>query len=86
MKLIVIALLGTLGYYAVYNELPFELPTKTVYVSQDCEIPPKCPTLPKDLYVLETIEEQFCKGELETVLMKKIKQVKVDVEKRLASN
>lgn len=87
MKSISLILLLAIGYVVVnHGGLPgIELPKKYVYLDKSCPPPVQCPTIPKEYFSIETIENQICKGEIESFLVKQIKQVKVDVEEKFAN-
>jgi hypothetical protein len=86
MKFLSLILLSAIGYIVITNGgISIELPKKHVYIQKECPLPVQCPQLPENIFTIETLEKQFCKGDIETFLMKEIKQVKVDVEEKLAS-
>lgn len=83
MKFLSLLILGAIGYVVVNHGVPFDiqLPKKIVYISEDCQ----CPTLPKDYFIVESTEQSICNGAISTFLMKEVRQVKVDLEEKLAN-
>ena len=86
MKYINLALVAAIGYIIHEKGVPFniELPKEYVYIEKITPVA-QCPKIPKEFFSIETLEQTFCKGDLETVLMKEVKQVKVDLEEKFAT-
>jgi len=82
MKFINLALIAAIGYIIHEKGVPFEFEMPKEYVYIEKMIPAQCPKVPQEFFSVETLEQTFCEGDIETVLMKEVKQVKVDLEEK----